>query len=168
MPRWPAALLALLVATSAVAGKLDRLEPDERDHLRALRVWMDDKEEKRFLKLKTRAERDAWLKAQGYWDRFYQYDDRQRALILAGDPKVGWSEDMLLMTWGPAANRTREILRDAARAEKLTYKFEVDADGAVLIWRPDSTTYHTAAKLFRMHVLLADGAIRSITREDGW
>lgn len=163
-----AALLSLVLASSAVAGKLDRLEAAERDHYRALKVWMDTKERKQFLKLKTREERDAWLKAQGYWDRFYQYDGPQRRLILDGDVKIGWSEDMVLMAWGPAYTRRREILQDAARAETLVFRFEINEDNEVLIFTPGSTTYHTAKKLFRMNVLIADGKVRSLTKQDGW
>lgn len=162
------ALLSLGLIGPALAGKLDRLESDERDHYRALKVWMDTKERKRFLKLKTREERDAWLKEQGYWDRFYQYDATQRRMILDGDIKVGWTEDMVLMAWGPAYTRRREILQDAARAETLVFRFEVNQDNEVLVFVPGSSSYHEAKKLFRMNVLLADGKVRSMTKQDGW
>lgn len=162
------AIVATSLANAAFAGKIDRLEPEEQAHFRALKVWMDDKEEKQFLKLKTREERDAWLKDKGYWERFYQYDKTERQHILDGDLKIGWTEDMVLMAWGPAYTRRREILADAARAETLVFRFEVSPEGKVLVFVPGSTTYHEAKKLFRMHVLLADGKVRSMTKEDGW
>ncbi len=160
---------ALMAPThEAVAGKIDRLESVERDHYRALKVWIPEKDRKRYLRLKTREERDQWLKDEGYWERFYQYDPPVRTKILEGDVKIGWTEDMILMAWGPAHNRRRELLRDAQRAETLIFRFEVSPEGKVLIWAPDSTTHHNAAKLFRYELLVADGALRSMTRKDGW
>lgn len=171
MSRWliPTLLIASsLLASPALAGKLDRLEPEERSHYRALKVWMDKAETRQYLKLKTREARDAWLKDNGYWDRFYQYDAATRKQILEADVRVGWTEDMVVMAWGPAHNRRKEILRDAARAETLFYRFEVTPEGRVLVWTPKSTTYHNAAKLFRYEVLMADGKVRKMERKEGW
>lgn len=168
MKRYLPYLLVGLVALSAGNRKLKRLEPDEKQHYRALKVWMDDKERKAYLKLKTRPERDAWLKDQGYWERFYQYDERTRDDILAGDVHKGWTQDKLLMAWGPAHTRNRLTGRKAERAERFVYRFEVLEGGKVLIWEPDSKTAHVAIDKYTMEVVLENGVIVEMNKSDGW
>jgi hypothetical protein len=77
-----------------------RLDNQEFDHYYALRVYMPEESRKTYLKLKTREERDAYLKEKELWDRFYQYDQEERDSIIAGEVQVGWSRDKLEMAWG--------------------------------------------------------------------
>ena len=51
-----------------------RLDNQEFDHYYALRVYMSEEKRKHYLKLKTRDERDAYLKQLGLWDTFYSYE----------------------------------------------------------------------------------------------
>ncbi len=160
----------LLVSLMGTCGdrKWDRLEQEEKDHYTALKVWMDAKERKTYLKLKTRDERDGWLQAMDYWDRFYQYDARDREKILKGEVMKGWTLDMLTMSWGPAHLRKRMSGRQASRSEMLVYHFEIAADGRVLVWTPNSKETHTATGFYRMEIILDDGAIAEMNKRDGW
>ena len=103
LQRW--VLLGLLAF--GTAGKLDRLEDAERTHFLALRVFMTEKDQKAFLKLKTTALRDQWLKDHGLWARFYQYDARRREDIADGHVATGWTQDQVFMAWGPPTNARR-------------------------------------------------------------
>lgn len=161
--------LALLLAlATAHAVPLKKLEPAERDHLAALEVWMDDKARKAFLKLKTREQRDAWLKSQGLWDRFYQYDDETRAQILAGKVRPGWTSDQVYMAWGKPHARIRNTNPKVARSERLTYLFEVAASGAILVWEPGSKQTHGAVDRFRYEVEIHDGVVVELKKKAGW
>ena len=51
-----------------------RLDTQEFSHWYALRVDMSEEERKTYLKLKTKEERNAYLKEKEYWDLFYKYD----------------------------------------------------------------------------------------------
>jgi hypothetical protein len=164
----PIALLAVSLMGTCANKKYDRLEAEEKEHYTALKVWMDDKERKAYLKLKTREERDAYLKSKGYWDRFYQYDDRMRDLILGGKVHPGWKEDALVMAWGPSHNTKRLAGRSAQRSQILTYLFEVQPDGAILIWTPKSTTDHLAVRRYRVEVILDDGVVAELREREGW
>lgn len=160
-------LVASLFGTCA-NKKFDRLEQAEKDHYTALKVWMDKKERKAFLKLKTRDERDAWLRDNNLWERFYQYDDRVRELIVEGNVKIGFEQAALLMAWGPAHVRKKLVGRPAARAEMFTYFIEVTKDGQHLFWTPASKESNFAVKKYRKEVILHDGIVAEINEQDGW
>lgn len=168
MKRLLPVFLGLLLVVGSANRKLDRLSDAERDHYDALRVWMDKKERKQFLKLKTQEERDAWLKAQGLWERFYQYDEDERDEIVGGAVEVGWTLDKVLMAWGPAHNRQRLAGRQAQRAEKLIYRFEVTPDKKVLVWEPKSRATQSAIKFFRRELILEDSVLVEIEQLEGW
>jgi hypothetical protein len=163
----PYALVALLLF-GAGNNKLKRLSSAEQDHYQALKVWMDDKERKSYLKLKTEEERNAWLQEQKLWDRFYQYDKDDREAILSGDVIRGWTQDRVLMAFGAAHNRKRLTGRNASRSELFTYRFEVTADGEVLVWQPKSKETHNAQRLFRLELTLDDGVVAQIEKTNGW
>ena len=121
----------LLVSALALltAGKFEKLEPREQAHMRAVEVFMSKEQVKAYYKGKTPEARDAFLKEIGVWDRFYTYDDAERALIIAGEVKVGWDQDQLYMAWGAPWSKNRLTGRPATRSERLVYRFEVGADG---------------------------------------
>ncbi len=122
-------LLLLLSLPLLLAGKFSRLTEAERDHYRALRIFMDEKEQKAWLKGKTEEERNAWLEEHGLWDRFYRHDEQTRDEIIAGEVELGWSTDMVYMAWGVPFQRQRLTGRQASRSELLVYRFEVDKEG---------------------------------------
>jgi hypothetical protein len=161
-------LLAALLVTSFANKKLDRLSDTERDHFHALKVWMDEKEIKAWLKLKTEDERNQWLKDKGYWNRFYQYDERVRQAILDGLVTVGWTQDRMLMAWGAPHERRRNTGRPTQRSETLVYRFEVTPDGQVLVWEPDSKTAYEAVEKFHYQVIVDDGVVAEMIKVDGW
>lgn len=162
-------LLLAAVALSLTAGKLDRLSDAEQIHYEALRVWMDAKQTKAYLRLKTEAERDAWLKANGLWERFYKYDDRQRAAIHDGHVAVGWTQDMVFMAWGPPHERLRTSGQTTAgRSETFVYRFEVTDDGRVLVWAPKSKETHNARELYRVVLVVNEGVVGKLDQITGW
>lgn len=157
-----------LTLFATLGSKLDRLEDYERDHYFALRVYMDKKERKQYLRNKTPEARDQWLKDHGYWERFYKYDERRREAILNGEAAPGWSEDMIFMAWGRPFDRKRLTGRNASRSVLLVYRFEVAPDGAVLVWVPKSKTTHNAVEKYQLEVYVDDGKVREIKKKDGW
>ena len=88
MRRSVAVVLLPLLLLSTMASKLDRLEADERARFESLSVYMSDDQEKAYLKLKTRELRDAWLKSEKLWDRWYKFEDDMREAILASKAPV--------------------------------------------------------------------------------
>lgn len=162
--------LAVLIGLVVFGGgsKLDRLTPVERDHFDGLRVWMDKKQQKSFLKLKTEEERNQWLKDEGLWERWYKYEQDMRDSILAGDVKRGWPYDAVYMAWGKPHERARQIGRSASRSELLTYRFEVMEDGAVMVWVPGSKATYKAVDKYTMLVYIDDDKVGDIERKDGW
>ena len=144
-----------------------RLEDSEFDHWYALRVFMSDTEKKTYLKLKTQAERDEWLKStRKLWDTFYKYEPHIRELIVAGDVQKGWTEEMLYMSWGSPWDRQKVVGRNAVRSEKLIYRFEAHSDGSVLLWEPNSKTAYKANRLFVRIVILDDSKVASINEKN--
>ena len=85
---------------------------------------MSEEQRKYYLKLKTRDERDAYLKKLGLWDTFYSYDPEEREDIVAGDVKIGWSKKKVEMAWGAPYTRKKAIGRAASRSEIYIYRFE--------------------------------------------
>ena len=81
-------------------------------------------ERKEYLKLKTRAERDQWLKDKGLWDKFYQYPEHIRQKIADGAVQPGWDKHMVYMSWaGPSSVSEWRGVRLTALS--VNYCFEV-------------------------------------------
>ncbi|MEM6929394.1 MAG: hypothetical protein AAF602_20815 [Myxococcota bacterium] len=160
-------LWGCLMGTTAIAGKLDRLSDTERVHWRALRVFVDTKDQKDWLKLKTEQERNQWLQDRGYWERFYRYPQHVRDQIVAGDVKKGWDRNKLYMAWGQPTERNRLTGRPASRSERLIYRFEVDKDGFITVLvdgRPD----YKAVDRYQVDVVVDDDVVTELTRRDDW
>ncbi len=153
--RW---LILIFFITSCGYGRyIKRLDDQEYDHWTALKVFMDQTQRKTYLKLKTRPERDEYLKKVGLWDRFYVYDENIRDLIVERKVQTGWNTDMLQMAWGRPIDKRNEFRSSAIRSEKWIYKFEKHPDGSVLVWVPGSKTEYKAELLFKRHVIIEDG-----------
>lgn len=160
--------LGLLLGNTANAGSLKRLSEVEKDHYQAVKVFMGDKEKRKWLKLKTREERDAWLKHRKLWDRFYQFDEDIRKKIVDGEVEIGWKQDAVLMAWGMPHQRKRMTGRPAVRSEMFVYRFEVDFEGYVTVWKPKSKTAHRAMKLYQVDAVLDDERVTELRRKDKW
>ena len=160
----------LLLTPEAHADKFKKLQDYERDHYEALRVYFKDekKETKIWLKLKTPAERDQWLKDAGYWDKFYKYDKFEREAIVAKEPKLGWSQDMVYMAWGPPYTKVKSTKRTAGDTRILVYRMEVTKDGEHMVWAPKSKETYKAIKRYTTYLTLDDYTITDIREEDGW
>ncbi len=169
-------IVSWLVAGMLVAGlggcgtaaKLKRLAPVEQDHYQALRVWMSEEQEKAFLKKKTQAERDQYLREVKLWERFYQYSEAERKAILEGEVKPGFKQDQVYMAWGEPHVRNRLTGRQAERSELLIYRFEVDEEGLVRVWSPDSKTAYKAVEQYRVELILDNAKVTEITEKKGW
>ncbi len=143
-----------------------RLDSQEFDHWYALRVYMTEDQRKVYLKYKTREERDAYLKELGLWDNFYDYDDEERAEIVAGNVQIGWTKQKVEMAWGAPYSRKKAIGRAASRSEIYTYRFEQQEDGSVLVWEPNSKTVYKAVRLFVKEVIIDDDIVMEIKEKD--
>ncbi|MBN2799476.1 MAG: hypothetical protein JXX28_10050 [Deltaproteobacteria bacterium] len=161
-----ALILALLLAACSPSTK--RLSQTELGHYNALKVYMEKADEKAYLKNKTEEERDAWLKEAGLWERFYQYDQSVRDQMIAGEVHEGWAQDQVFMAWGNPHDRKRLTGRPAQRSELFTYRFELQPDDSLLVWRPGSKTEGKAIDLFRVEVYVDDGVVAELRRRDGW
>jgi hypothetical protein len=168
MQRFAPVFLVALLLLGAGNAKLKRLSEVEFDHYQALKVWMDKQDRKAYLKLKTEDARNQWLKDQGLWERFYQYDKPEREEILAGNVEVGWSHDKVLMAFGKPHERQRLTGRNAARSELATYRFEVTPEGEVLVWTADSKHTHNAVRFFRLEIILDDARVAKVQKLDSW
>lgn len=166
MRRWIPLLLALL-AVPLGGSKLKRLTEAEIDHYRALRAFMDDDQEKAWLKLKTTEERDAWLQERKLWDRFYSLPAEVRAQIVAGKVERGYTRDMVYMTWGPPFEKQRLTGRPAGRSELLEYRFEVDQDGYVNPVAEGRGNYKAGAH-YTVELTLDDDVVTVMKQVDGW
>jgi hypothetical protein len=161
-------LLATLLASPAQAAPIDRLAPDERDAFDALSVFLDAKQEKALLKLKTREARDAWLKAQGLYDRWWSLDAGRREEIAAGNVVVGFLVDEVLMALGTPFERRRVVVTGVQRAEQLVYRVEVTRDGRVLVWEAGSKETHNAQDRYRYLLDVHNGMVVAVTKKKGW
>jgi hypothetical protein len=153
---------------SGCGGKLKRLSSAELSHYNALKVWWDVDEKKSYLKLKTEPERSAWLKSQGYWDRFYQYPEERRAEIVAGSVGVGWTYDQVYMAWGQPHQKRMAAGRKAERSELYVYRFETDYEGVMHVWYPNSKLTREAIEMFRLEVYVDNGVVVKMDRQEGW
>ncbi len=162
--------IALLIATLffSVGVSLKKLEQYEQDHYAALRVWMTPDQDKAFFKLKTREERDAYLKDQELWDKFYKYPEDIRAKILVGDVVTGWTQDMVYMSWGNPYKKKRLTGRPSARSELFIYRFEVTPDGSVMPWVPGSKATYKAVSKFQLDLYVDDMTVSEIKQKDKW
>ena len=166
--RWFLLSLALMACTQK---RLNRLSPAEFDHFYALRVFMDEDARRDYLRLQTEEERNAYLQEAELWDNFYQYEPHIRDLIVAGDVQIGWSKEMLVMSWGRPYDVNRQAGRDAVRSELLVYRFEQHDDGNGrydLAWEPNSKTEYRAIGFFRKEVIIDDDIVAEIRERDGW
>lgn len=143
-----------------------RLNDQEFSHWYALRVYMTEDQKKTYLKLKTTEERDAFLKENQLWNRFYKYDPEIREAIVSGDVQEGWTRDMLEMAWGAPYDRQRAVGRRAERSEKFIYRFEQQPDGSVLLWESNSKTQYKAVRLFVREVIIDDDVVVKISERD--
>ncbi|MEL6342596.1 MAG: hypothetical protein AAFV53_05650 [Myxococcota bacterium] len=159
---WTWILAAMLVGCGPATK---RLSDDEFDHYYALRVFMNEDQKKTYLKMKTREERDTYLKENGLWDRFYQYDEAKREMILTEAPARGWTKDMLYMSLGAPYDQGRLVGRKAARSQRLVYRFEQQEDGSVLVWQQGSKTEYKAVRLFTREYIVDDDVITEINEE---
>ena len=139
-----------------------RLEEPEKKHWAALRVFMQEDEKKSFLILKTREERDAYLKDLNLWDKFYSLDEKRREDILNYDVKTGWNQEELLMSWGvPYKKQMEATSKKGVSAERWIYRFEEHVDKKsgqkyVLIWEEYSQTEYKAKRIYTREVIIDD------------
>lgn len=160
--------LFLVLALPIVMGsKLDRLTDAEQTHYRALRIFLDKKEQKEWLKGKTEEERNAWLKEHGLWDRFYMHDEATRAEIVAGEVELGWSTDMVYMAWGSPFQRQRLTGRQASRSELLVYRFEVDKKGYATPVVGKKIDYQ-AVDQYQVEVIIDDDVVADLIEKPDW
>ena len=167
MPRWTL-LLFLALAGCSWESRVKRLSETEFSHYYALKPFMSEEQRKAFLTKKTEDERNAYLKQQGLWDRFYKYDDHIRKLIVDGAVQTGWTKDMVLMSWGPPFDKKKPLGRPTPRAEMLIYRFERHEDGSVLVWVPNSKTEYKATERFTREVILDADVVSEIVERPGW
>ena len=109
-----------------------------------------------------------YLQELGLWDRFYQYPEDVRELILSGDVARGWTKDKLLMAWGKPHDMQRLTGRDALRSERFIYRFEQLSDGQLVIWSKGSKTEYKAVRLFQRHVVMDDDVVSELYETTGW
>ena len=139
-----------------------RLEEPEKKHWAALRVFMGEEQKKSFLTLKTREERDAYLKNLDLWDKFYSLDAKRQEEILNYDVQVGWNQEELLMSWGvPYKKQLEPTSKNGVSAERWIYKFEEhldkkDGQKYILIWEEYSQTEYKALRVFAREVIIDD------------
>jgi hypothetical protein len=175
--RWMGTWIAIAVIGSCGAS-LKKLAPEEVDAYHALSPFMDDAQEKAYLKCKTPEERVQFLKdqkmamgastADNLYDLWYDYDEATRDAITAGDVKVGWTQAMMFMAWGEAYNRMRLTGRNAERSELFVYRFETAEDGSVFVWVPKSKASYKSVGQFQLDVYMDDGRITDIVKKDAW
>jgi hypothetical protein len=157
----------LSIALMTGGGKLSRLSDGEYAHYRALRVFMDDKERKSWLKLKTTEERDQALKDAGLWDRFYAHPEEVRQQIVTGEVKQGWTRDMVYMAWGPPFERLRLTGREASRSELFVYRFELDKDGIATPLVGKRLDYKAVGQ-HQIELVVDDDVVAEMKEKDHW
>jgi len=159
-------LAALWLAAPAHAGKFEKLDPGEQKHFRALQVFMDKDTEKAFFKLKERSERDAFLKEQGLWDRFYNSDATVQEMVVQGEVRLGFTRDELYMAWGPPFRKNRLTGRPAERSELMVYRFGVDKHGYAtpISKRAD----YKAVDRYQVEVIIDDNVVNEMKEKDTW
>ena len=162
----------------SISAMVKNLDEEEYSHYMALRVYMDQpdargdrekKQRKEYLRLKTRAERDQWLKDNGFWDRFYKYQPHIRQKIVDGLVQVGWDKHMVYQSWGYPLIRRRLPGRKAQRSEMFIYRFEELADGSHQVWQEGSKDTYRAVRLYIKEVIVDDDLVAEIrVKEATW
>jgi len=160
--------LLLLSGVGCTQRRIKRLSDDEYTHYSALRVWMTEEEQAAFLKRKLEEDRNAFLQELGLWERFYQYSERERALIVEGEVELGWTKDKVLMAWGRPHDSQKLVGRQARRSERLIYRFELHEGGRVLVWDANSNTDYQAQRLFQRDLILDDDVVVDIVLKRSW
>lgn len=168
MSRTHVLLLAALLLVTGADGRLKRLTATERTHYQALQVWLDKADKKAFFKLKTPEARDQFLKDKGLWAKFYDLPKDKREAVSAGDVRVGWTRDMVLMAWGTPVERRNLAVPTATRSELLVYLVEVTADGEALLWVPGSKETHGSVDRYRWEIEIHDGKVVDKRKKAGW
>lgn len=176
-----AVVLVLLLSACSWESRVNKLTETEFSHYYALKPFMTDDQRKEYLKLKTEAERDAYLhdhKAGAnaaaaemtppLWDMFYKYPDNIRKAIVDGAVQTGWTKDMVLMSWGAPYDKKRLTGRPAPRSELLIYRFEKHADGSALVYVPGSKTEYKAVDHFTREVYVDADLVTEIIEKPGW
>ncbi len=161
-------LLGWFLANTALAAPIDRLADDERAAFEALSVYLDAKQEKSYLKLKTREARDAWLKGQGVYDQYWALPADRREAIASGAVRTGFLLDEVLMAWGTPFERRRVVVPNVHRAEVLLYRLEVTSGGRVLVWEEGSKSTHNAIDRYRWSLDVHNGMVVKMTKMPGW
>jgi hypothetical protein len=170
----------MLLVGCSISARKKRLSETEQTHYRALEVYLDqpDASGKRpkterlaYLKLKTEEERNAWLQNKklpssggegSLWDRFYQYEPHIRERIDRGDVQVGWTLDMVYMSWGRPMKREKPPACDASRCWRYIYRFEQLDDGTIQVWVPGSKDEYRAVRIYDREVSVGDNKVLSI------
>jgi hypothetical protein len=75
---------------------------------------------------------------------------------------------MVLMSWGQPHDKKRLTGRPATRSELFVYKMEVDSEGYVTVWEPNSNTASRAVELFKWEVYIDDNVVTEMLKKDGW
>ncbi|MEQ1565355.1 MAG: hypothetical protein ABMA64_06935 [Myxococcota bacterium] len=158
----------VVVALASAGSKLSRLSDDEYSEYRALRVFMNDDEQKQWLKLKTPEERKAWLEEHGLYQKFWSHDEEVRKQIVEGEVENGWSRDMVYMAWGPPFQKQRLTGREAERSELLVYRFEIDEDGVATPLYDSKRTNYKAVRQHQTEVYVDDDVVTSMVEKDRW
>lgn len=162
------ALLAVLMGTGCASKKLNRLSDTEFDHFYALKPFMEEEQEKVFLKKKTEEERNAYLQEIGLWDRFYSLTPDERERVLTGKVELGWTKNMVLMAWGPPWDNAKVIGSQTYNAWRYVYRFEEQADGSALVYVPGSKTAYKAVSIFSIELIMNDDRVVELNRYKGW
>lgn len=167
-------LVLTLALAAALTGcwekRVKHLDDAEFRHYYSLKVFMDEDQRKEYLKLKTREERDSYLKGielpgrppRQLWNVYYDYEEHIREKIYGGEVQQGWTKDMMLMSWGAPIKSRKLAGREAVRSWAYVYRFEQHEDGSVLVWEPGSKTEYKAVKLFKREVIVDDDVIAEI------
>ena len=132
------------------------------------RVYMTDAEKKTYLKQKEQQDRDAYLQKLGLWEKFYQYPEDVRSLILIGDVARGWTKDKVLMAWGRPHDMQKLAGREAYRSERYIYRFEELETGELVIWRKGSKTAYKAIRLFQRQLIFDDDVVVEMKEAGSW
>lgn len=157
----------IVAAWLSLGSKLDRLSDQEYAHYRALRIFMEEKDRKAWLRLKTPEQRDARLREMNLWDKFYSLSEAQRQKVVAGEVEVGFTRDMLYMAWGAPFSKNRLTGREAARSELLVYRFQIDRSGIATPVVGERIDYKAVGQ-HQTEVFVDDDVVTKMVEKDSW
>ena len=155
-------LAALLSVGCSWEKRIKKLSDTEYDHYHALRVFMNEEQQKAYLKTKVEEDRNAMLKSMGLWDKFYGLEPARRQAIIDGQVAVGWKAEEVLMSWGTPFDTRNMPGRQAERSKMWVFRFEEQPDGSVLVWEKGSKTEYTAVRFFQREVILDNDVVAEI------